>query len=500
MEEERVGRRRVPEIALHAQLEPGVAQAQRQVAGAEVVGAGVAQRLAGGGEEVDHGVALGGVDVLLEIADCLRRLAHRGAVAAHRARHQAAVGLDHRLGVGPGGAEIEQHEAAAGGVEAVVGEVGVGLDEAELEQLAEQQADQEARDAVAQRLVGGLRVGDGRPRVGDGRLRLCERLHRHALDPAHRQDVAARERIHRVRQHEVLRVAEQAAEAVQVLGLAAVVGLLVELALGLGEQRREVERLGQQAGDAQQGGDVVHVAVDAAAHARVLQLDRQLLAVAGARAMHLADRGRRARGEGEALEALLPALAPVRLQHLHHLAHRHGARVLAQAGEDLGELGRQQVAGVHRHQLPDLHRRAAQLRELVGDAAGVGRGEHQLAHLRALAGGELARALGEHAARHPGGEAAQAGEAGQAAARHRGAVCGVRDGVVRVDGAGGGVHGVFLGGRSGRARQLVRGLQYGHCTKAPAIRAMQATVVRRRRSGRYHPGRSATRARRRSCT
>ena len=238
----------------------------------------------------------------------------------------------------------------------------------------------------------------------------------------------------------------------QVLGLAAVVGFLVELALGLGEQRREVERLGQQAGDAQQGGDVVHVAVDAAPHAGILQLDRQLLAVAGARTMHLADRGRRARGEGEALEALLPALAPVRLQHLHHLAHRHRARVLAQAGEDVGELGRQEAAGVHRHQLAHLHRRAAQLRELIGDAAGVGRSQHQLAHLRALASGELARTLGEHAARHTGGEAAEAGEAGQAAARHRGAACGVRHGVLGVDGAGSGVHGVLLIGCSGGIR------------------------------------------------
>ena len=426
------------------------------------------------------------MDIVLEVADRLRRLAHRGAVAAHRARHQATVGLDHRLGIGPGGAEVEQHQSAAGGVEAVVGEVGVGLDETELEELAEQQPDQEARDAVAQRLV--------------GRLRLCERLHRHALHPAHRQDVAARERIDRARQHEVFRIAEQAAEAVQALGLATVVGLLVKLALGLGEQRREIERLGQQPGDAQQGGDVVHVAVDAAPHAGILQLDRQFLAIASARAMHLADRGRRAGGEGEALEALLPALAPVRLQHLHHLAHRHRARVLAQAGEDVGEFGRQQAAGVHRHQLADLHRRTAQLRELFGDAAGVGRGEHQLAHLGSFAGGELARTLGEHAARHPGGETAQAGETGQAAAGHRGAARGIRDGKARVDGAGGSVHGVLLGGDSGRARVGKCRLQYGHCTKAPLISAMQATVVRRRRSGRYHSGRPATRARRRSCT
>ena len=78
-------------------------------------------------------------------------------------------------------------------------------------------------------------------------------------------------------------------------------------------------------------------------------------------------------------------------------------------------------SGVHRQELAHLHRRAAQLGQLVGHPAGVGGGEQQLAHRRAPALGQLAQALGEHAAGHAGSQAAQPGEAGDAAARHRGA-------------------------------------------------------------------------------
>jgi len=49
----------------------------------------------------------------------------------------------------------------------------------------------------------------------------------------------------------------------------------------------------------------------------------------------------------------------------------------------------QQVAGFHRYQLPHLHGRAAQLGELVGHPARIGRREQQVAHLRAIALGEL---------------------------------------------------------------------------------------------------------------
>ena len=69
--------------------------------------------------------------------------------------------------------------------------------------------------------------------------------------------------------------------------------------------------LRQQAGNAQQGGDVVDIAVDALANAGILHLDRQVPAVLGCARMHLADRGRGHRGEGKVLEMPIPALAPI---------------------------------------------------------------------------------------------------------------------------------------------------------------------------------------------
>ena len=62
------------------------------------------------------------------------------------------------------------------------------------------------------------------------------------------------------------------------------------------------------------------------------------------------------------------------------------------------DLRRQQVAGIHREHLSDLHRRATQLRKLVGDAAGIGGGEQQITEAGAFALGKLARAFGQHVA------------------------------------------------------------------------------------------------------
>ena len=62
---------------------------------------------------------------------------------------------------------------------------------------------------------------------------------------------------------------------------------------------------------------------------------------------------------------------------------RHAIRLVAQPREDRRQFGRQQVAGVHRDHLAELHRRAAQVRQPVGDARGVGRRQQQVAHAAA---------------------------------------------------------------------------------------------------------------------
>ena len=73
-------------------------------------------------------------------------------------------------------------------------------------------------------------------------------------------------------------------------------------------------------------------------------------------------------------------------------------------------LRRQQVAGIHREHLSDLHRRSTQLRKLIGDAAGIGGGEQQITEAGALALDKLARAFGQHVAgdaRREGSQPAQ---------------------------------------------------------------------------------------------
>jgi hypothetical protein len=114
----------------------------------------------------------------------------------------------------------------------------------------------------------------------------------------------------------------------------------------------------------------------------------------------------------------LPALAPLGVEHALDLGLGHGAGVRAQPPQDLGQRGRQQVAGFHRDQLPHLHRGAAQLGQLVGHAARIARREQQVAQFRAVALRQLAGALGNHAAGNARGHPAETGQAGAATAWH----------------------------------------------------------------------------------
>ncbi len=66
----------------------------------------------------------------------------------HGAAHARVAG-DERLVELAYGPEVQQHDAVGVGVEQVVGEVRVGLHEAELEELAEQQPLEPAAHVVA---------------------------------------------------------------------------------------------------------------------------------------------------------------------------------------------------------------------------------------------------------------------------------------------------------------------------------------------------------------
>ncbi len=128
-------------------------------------------------------------------------------------------------------------------------------------------------------------------------------------------------------EHEVLGVRQQAGKAHHARTLAAIIRFLMQLALGFVKQRLDVQGAGQQPGDAEQRGDVVHIALDAAPHAGILDLDRQMAAILALSEMHLADRRRGRRGEGKALKMAIPSRAPVGIEYRDDLAHRHRDRI-----------------------------------------------------------------------------------------------------------------------------------------------------------------------------
>ena len=196
------------------------------------------------------------------------------------------------------------------------------------------------------------------------------------------------------RHHEARLAGDELRVALEEAAFGLVVGLLRELALGLGRHAGHVDAQRQQVEEAQQHGHVVHVARDRAGHAGVLDLEREDAPIRGRRAMHLPDRGG---GHGlplEVREALLPALAVLAAEHAADLLHGHGCGLRTQHGERLGELRRQDVIALQRHELPDLHGRAAQPPEPGREPRRVGRGKERLAEFGRLPAREAAEPLG----------------------------------------------------------------------------------------------------------
>ncbi len=152
--------------------------------------------------------------------------------------------------------------------------------------------------------------------------------------------------------------------------------------------------------------------------------------------MDLADRRGGERPGVEARETAAPVLAPMLREHLLELRGRHVMRVVAQPREDLRQFGREEIARIHRDHLPELHRRAAQVRELVGDAPDIGGRQQQVAHLRPLPVGDPPRAFGEHAARDTARQAPEHAEPRHPSARHGfpagGSILGHRDTLTKI--------------------------------------------------------------------
>jgi hypothetical protein len=154
------------------------------------------------------------------------------------------------------------------------------------------------------------------------------------------------------------------------LRLEQVVGLALQLPLGFGEDGRQIEVDGQDARQPQQTGHVVHVALDAALDAGILDLECKRPAISSGGLVDLTDRGRGDRVEVEVREARLPAPAVLAPEHAAHLGGWHGVRGIAQDGQRLRELRGQDV-GLDRRSCR-ARNRAAMAREGASDLARIG--------------------------------------------------------------------------------------------------------------------------------
>ncbi len=192
------------------------------------------------------------------------------------------------------GTQIDEADAAVT-KEEIVGEVGIRLDEVELEELPQNQPQEQGCRPVPLRVrvLGAAQIFEG-----------------NAVQAVHREDRARGEILVDVRYDHLGLVGEECGVAAQVAGLGLVVGLVSKLTLGLLDQRPEVDLARKDPGHAQRCRQVVDVAVDAAGDTGVLDLERQLAPVDGRRGMNLPDRGRGDRLEVEAPEVALPARAP----------------------------------------------------------------------------------------------------------------------------------------------------------------------------------------------
>ncbi|KFB72307.1 MAG: hypothetical protein AW09_002507 [Candidatus Accumulibacter phosphatis] len=154
---------------------------------------------------------------------------------------------------------------------------------------------------------------------------------RHAAHAGHRQDAFRRQIAVHLGQHELGRVGKQTGVAAEQGALAQIIRFGMQLTFRLPQQRSDIKTARQQAGNAQQGGDIVDVAVDTLSDAGVLDLYGQAPPILRLRQMDLADRRCRHRRERELPEMTVPAMPPVGIEHAGQLTHRHGSGVGAQA-------------------------------------------------------------------------------------------------------------------------------------------------------------------------
>ncbi len=103
-------------------------------------------------ENIQDKVPLSLSDIRPEIADGAGGFGHCLPIFNRGTCQQPAVGLDKGCRVGTGGAEVEQDQLAGGPVVAIVGKIGVGLDQSKFENLPEEEPEEQSCDTIALRL------------------------------------------------------------------------------------------------------------------------------------------------------------------------------------------------------------------------------------------------------------------------------------------------------------------------------------------------------------
>ena len=274
---------------------------------------------------------------------------------------------------------------------------------AEVVQGAEEEAEDDLAEAVA---VGGAQ--------------LLHVLEAHAVEQFGDEHAAARE-IGVDGGHVGERMpAPGARDRAVVLRLDLVVELLGDALAQLAGECAHVEPGGQALHQRQQQAEVAQVDLDGLGHARVLDLDRDPLALARDRAVHLADRGGGERLVLELREVLAQRPAELDSHELLELRPRQRRHVVAQRREralellalGLGDGG--ELDG--REDLADLHRGAPHAPELLHELAREGRGALAGRRLGALGRAHQVRGAGAGPAQalagHQAADGAGAGEAG----------------------------------------------------------------------------------------
>ena len=273
-------------------------------------------------------------------------------VAAEGAFHQALV-APLVLVEDAAGAEVEQPEAPVVEKQHVAG-MGIGPHETVPIEEPADGLEELAAVAVAQ-LLGGTAAQE---------LREVR-----ALQELGGQDARRGMLLDHARHHDLVQVGEQLAGLARGPGLGAVVRLALEHLAHVLELLAQADPVRGQAQGQQQQAEVPEVAADRGGDARVLDLDRDLLAALQPRAVDLPQRSGRERARLEAREDALGLVAELVAHHLAQQREVHRRRLEVQGPEHVDELVRHQ-RGVARERLSELLHAAAQVAHRAQQAHG----------------------------------------------------------------------------------------------------------------------------------